>query len=83
MFFQAVFADEFSDLAFRLARVQVMFGSCAAFRYSIPTDDRNSEGGKLTEMSSLNIGVNFFLFVFDSGNFSKTSILYLKTNQLG
>ncbi len=33
--FQAVFADEFSDLAFRLARVQVMFGSCAAFRYSV------------------------------------------------
>lgn len=37
---EAVFVERFQDLVFRLARVQVMFGSCAAFRYENCTENR-------------------------------------------
>jgi hypothetical protein len=33
VYVQAVFVERFMDLSFRVARVQVMFGACAPFRY--------------------------------------------------
>jgi len=37
---QDVFVGEYEDMYFRLARVQVMFGSCASFRYENCTENR-------------------------------------------
>jgi len=38
---QKVFNEDLSDIHFKLSRVQVMFGSCAAFRYENCTENRS------------------------------------------
>ena len=35
------FSDAYSDLKFKLGRVQVMFGSCASFKYENCTENRS------------------------------------------
>ncbi|XP_023333656.1 disintegrin and metalloproteinase domain-containing protein 10 [Eurytemora carolleeae] len=40
IYHQAVFVDDFADIYFRLARVQVMFGPCASFKYENCTENR-------------------------------------------
>ena len=38
---EKVFTGDLSDIHFKLSRVQVMFGSCAAFRYENCTENRS------------------------------------------
>ena len=38
---RSVFADHYEDVYFRVARIQVMFGSCASFKYENCTENRS------------------------------------------
>ena len=38
---EKVFTDDLSDIHFKLSRIQVMFGSCASFKYENCTENRS------------------------------------------
>jgi len=73
---KAVFVDEFSDVYFRLARVQVMFGSCDTFRYENCTENRDKflEIFDQYDFTDFCLGFMFTYRDFDAGTAGLASI---------
>lgn len=76
LYSQAVFVEQYSDLEFRLARVQVMFGSCASFRYENCTENREKflEIFDQYDFSEFCLGYMFTFRDFDAGTAGLASV---------